>query len=312
MPQENLETISPVDAFHLAGIISLIGTGSDFNLPWHDCLMPIAPNFLAIERSILECATVGCETIWIVCSAQMQPLLKDRVGEAVQDPVWFARKHDQFPSQTRKQIPIYYVECSPKDSDKRDSQVWGVLYGAKIAKKVTHSLSQWIEPDKYYVSFPLSVYPSQHLREYRNFISREGNFFVLTDEGESILDGKKVGFAFDKKYLGELINLFWRKATGKYDSSQPLNQRRDGKFITATLPMEQRYSGRFFNFQDIFKDMDKENSTKVEMKWYYEINSWKKWKKFLSSVESDILKYPKLKLLKACKWKKIGLEEEIE
>ena len=70
-------------------------------------MTPIAPNFLAIERAVLECATAGCETIWIVCPSDMQPLLKYRLGEMVQDPVWISRKFDVFPSESRKQIPIY-------------------------------------------------------------------------------------------------------------------------------------------------------------------------------------------------------------
>ena len=310
MSETYSENTPHFNSFHLAGIISLIGTPGDFNFPWHDCLMPIAPNFLAIERAVLECATVGCETIWIVCSVEMQPLLKHRVGEAVQDPVWFTRKHDRFPSQSRKQIPIYYVECNPKDEGKRDSQVWGVLYGAKVAKKVSCSLSGWIEPDKYYVCFPMSVYPSQHLRAYRDFLCQEGSFFVLTDKGESILDGKKVGFSFDKKHLGALISFFWKNATGKFDSSQPIEERRKGKFITQTLPSDQQYSGRFFEFDYIFQNLDQENSTKVEMKWYYELDSWEKWKNFLAAKESSILKYPKLKLLNAGKWNKIGVDNE--
>ncbi len=293
-------------SFHMAGILSLLGYDSGFNLPWHAALMPIADNFLAIERSILECATVGCETIWVICTPQMQPLIKARIGEAVQDPVWFSRKHDTFPSQSRKQVPIYYVECSPKDEGKRDSEVWGILYGAKIAKKISSSLSFWIKPDKYYVSFPLSIYPSQYLREYRSLLTQEGNFFVLSDKGEGILDGKKIGFAFDAIHLGELIKFFWRNATGQFDSSQDVESRKNKKFITKKLPIEERYSGRFFTIDYIFGSIENEHYNMVEMPWYYEIDSWHKWKNFLASEHSEILKYPKLNLLKSGKWSKIG------
>lgn len=294
------------DSYHLAGIISLLGTDGDFNLPWHSSLMPIAENFLAIERAVLECATVGCETIWVVCHPSMQPLIKHRLGEVVQDPVWVSRKHDAFPSQSRKQIPIYYVECNPKDSGIRDSQVWGILYGAKTAKSVSRSLSKWIEPDKYYVCFPHSVYPSQHLRKYRNMLTCDGNFLVLSDKGESIFDGKKIGFAFEKKHLGNLILFFWRNATGKFDPSQPQAERKEGKYITKTLPVAERYSGRHFSLDYIFKNIENETLNMVEMSWFYEIDSWSKWKTFLASQESNILKYPKMKLLNAGKLSKIA------
>jgi hypothetical protein len=309
MQEESSVNINKRDAYHLAGVISLLGSENEFNLPWHDCLMPISENFLAIERAILECATVGCETIWVVCYPKTQPLLKKRLGETVQDPVWISRKFDAFPSQSRKQIPIYYVECSPKDEGIRDSQVWGALYGARTAKRVASSLSFWIEPDKYYVCFPMSVYPSQHLRRYRDLLTEEGNFFVLTDTGESVLDGKKVGFAFDKKHLGDLILHFWRNATGKFDTSQPIEERKDGKYVTKVLPLEKRYSGRFFTFDYVFKILEQEAYNKVEMPWFYQIDTWESWKAFLSSKESEILKYPKMKLLNSGDWKGIAQEK---
>jgi len=308
--QESFSTdINKKDAYHLAGVISLLGSENNFLLPWQDCLMPISENFLAIERAVLECATVGCETIWVVCYPKTQPLLKKRLGETVQDPVWISRKFDTFPSQSRKQIPIYYVECSPKDEGIRDSQVWGVLYGARIAKKVAKSLSSWIEPDKYYVGFPMSVYPSQHLRKYRDLMREQGNFFVLTDKGESVLDGKKTGFAFDKKFLSDLILFFWRNATGKFDPSQPIEDRKDGKYVTKVLPPEKRYSGRFFTFDYVFKMLEEEAYSKVEMPWFYEIDNWEGWRAFLSSQESGILKYPKMKLLNSGHWKGIAQEQ---
>ena len=62
-------------SFHLAGIIPIAGQDLDFNMPWHDCLMPIAQNYLAVERAVVECAYAGCETIWVVCHDDMQPLI---------------------------------------------------------------------------------------------------------------------------------------------------------------------------------------------------------------------------------------------
>ena len=73
--------------FHLAGVIPVSGQKLEFDMPWHDCLMPLAPNYLAIERSVVECAYAGCETIWIICNDDMQPLIRHRLGDYVQDPV---------------------------------------------------------------------------------------------------------------------------------------------------------------------------------------------------------------------------------
>ena len=300
-----------IDSFHLAGIIPVAGQPLDFEFPWHDSMVPISNNYLAIERTVLECATAGCETIWVVCPSAMQPLLKHRLGEMVQDPVWISRKHDLFPSESRKDIPIYYVEVHPRDQSHRDSLVWSILYGAKVAKKVCNGLSQWLVPNKYYVAFPYAVYPSQHLRRYRKEISNTGNFYVLTEKGESVLDGQYAGFAFEAKQLGKLIKYFWDKQTGKWDTSQPIEERREGKYVTKLLPLEERYSGRYFNVVEIFNQLDDSEKTfKIEMEWYYDISSWENLCKYLASEESKKMLKPKLPFLTGRTWNKIGEDDE--
>jgi|TARA_R110000824_G_scaffold52075_2_gene144813 hypothetical protein len=311
MPIESANELVDLNSFHLAGIIPLAGQPLDFNFPWHDAMLPIAPNYLAIERAVLECATAGCETIWVICPSDMQPLLKSKLGEMVQDPVWISRKHDVYPSTSRREIPIYYVEMHPRDQNRRDSMVWSILYGAKVAKKVCNSLSQWLVPNKYYVTFPYAVYPSQHLRKYRKEISNHGNFFLLTDSGESVLDGNYIGFAFQAQELGKLIKYFWHKQTGKHDPTQPVRERREGKYITKLLPEELRYSGRFFKIEDIFKELDPQVPTfKVEMEWYYDISCWENFCTYLSSEERKKMLRPKLQFFNNKKWNKIGEDEE--
>jgi len=275
-------------------------------------MVPLAPNYLAIERAVLECATAGCETIWIVCPSDMQPLLKYRLGEMVQDPVWINRKFDIYPSTSRKEVPIYYIEVHPRDQDKRDCDAWNILYGAKVAKKVCRGLSQWVVPNKYYVAFPNSVYPSQHLRKYRKEISNHGSFFVLTPNGDSVLDGYKVGFAFEASDLGKLIKLFWDKQSGRYDASQPLEERKNGKFVTKLLPLDKRYSGRFFKVEDVFRSIHNSSIIfKIEMEWYYDISTWENFCNFLNSEHRKKMLRPKLPFLKYRTWNKVG-EDDLE
>ena len=164
-------------AFHLAGIIPVAGQPFDFNFPWHDCCMPVASNYLAIERSVAECAYAGCETIWVVCNDDIQPLIRHRLGDYIQDPVWAIRKHDPKASEKQKPIPIFYVPIHPKDRDKRDCLGWSVLHGALTAYHVSSRISKWTAPDKYYAAFPYGVYPVQILRNYREDISAKKNFF---------------------------------------------------------------------------------------------------------------------------------------
>ena len=79
---------------HLAGIIPVSGIKSDFGMPWHASLMPIGPNYLAVERAVAECAYAGCDTIWIVCADDVTPLIRYQVGEKIQDyDPWLLREH---------------------------------------------------------------------------------------------------------------------------------------------------------------------------------------------------------------------------
>ncbi len=167
-----------MSGFHLAGIVPVAGQKLDFNVPWHDSMQPIGQNYLAVERAVVECAYAGCETIWVVCHKDMQPLIRYRLGEWINDPVYLYRKHDPNPTgETRRPIPIYYVPVHPKDREKRDCLGWSVLYGAESAFWMAKQISKWLIPDKYYVAFPYGVYKPELLREHRKIISSSERFF---------------------------------------------------------------------------------------------------------------------------------------
>ena len=121
---------------HLAGIIPCAGQPLDFGMEWPDFMMPVAPNYTMLEAAILECAYAGCDSIWIVCNDDISPIIRHRVGEIVQDPVWL-RNMDKYPSETRRPIPIFYVPIHPKHRDKIDCYGWSVIYGALTIFKTT-------------------------------------------------------------------------------------------------------------------------------------------------------------------------------
>ena len=309
MPQEFLnEEAVNVHSFHLAGIVPVNGQPLDFQMPWHDCLQPINQNFLAVERAVLECATAGCETIWVVCPPKMQPLIKYRLGEMVEDPVWVGRRFDRFPSESKKAIPIYYVESHPKDQKKKDSLVWSIIYGAKVATKVCGQLTKWVEPNKFYVAFPYGVFPSQDIRPHREIISKPGNFILLTPEGNSVIDNEYIGFAFDANAVNKFSHLFWEKATKLFEPNGPL---KDGKYPTKRLPLNEQYSGRYLGLRDIFLSIDTQKPTTwIEMEWYYDISTWENYCKYLGSEHRKKMKRPKSDMLRYRTWNKIGKDDE--
>ena len=285
--------------FHLAGIIPVAGQDLDFGMPWHDALMPIAQNYLAVERAVVECAYAGCETIWIVCHDDMQPLIRHRIGDWVSDPVWEYRHMDTFPSESKKQIPIFYVPIRVRDKDKRDCLSWSVLYGALTAYKTAHMISKWISPTKYYAAFPYGMYQPWIVREHRKDISIKNGFF-LTYNGESVINGKYLSFTFTGEDFKRFRDHLREQATGKWKTGGP-------GVKSETLPMEDRYSARFFKLEDVFGIASiKEKDKKLEVPWYFNLDNWEEYCYYISSEERKEVKRPSKRILHYHEFNPIG------
>jgi len=269
-------------------------------MSWSDCLMPVAPNYTAIESAVYECAMAGCETIWIVCNDDTSPLIRHRVGEYVFDPVWFNRSMDRFPSTSRRVIPIFYVPIHPTDRDRRDCLGWSVLHGALTAFKIGHKISKWTAPDRYYVSFPYGVFDPTIIRPHRKLISSQSPF-CLRYAGKTIKDGEYLSFTFNGEDFVRFRRTIRKEGTGAWD---PDSELRDGLYPTERLPIEKRWSARHFSLDKIFRDVILDNVGIIDLQWYYNIGSWKGYKQFLGS--SDELERPSEQLLGYKEFNPIG------
>ena len=293
-----------MSSYHLAGIVPVAGEPLDFNFDWGDAMMPIAPNYVAIERAVYECAWAGCETIWIVCNDDTKPLIRHRLGEYVQDPVWIGRRLDVFPSESRKPIPIYYVPVKAKDVGKRDCLAWSILHGAMTAFQISSKLSKWVIPQRNYVAFPWGVYDPSILREHRKIISSDQGF-LLQHEGKTIRDGEYLGFTFDKDDFVNLRRVI-REGTGLYNS-EVLEH---GLFPREKLPKEERWSARFFSLDKVFNCVIIDYKKVITLPWYYNIDAWDKYCAYLGSPESKQVKRPHPIFLSYHEWNETGVDDE--
>ncbi len=287
------------NSFHLAGIVPVAGQKLDFDFPWHDCMQPLAPNYLAIHHAVMQCAWAGCETIWITCHSDMQPLIRHEVGEYVYDPVWYGRSYEYRPSEVRKIIPIYYVPIHPNDRDKRDCLGWSALYGANVAYWTSRRMSRWVVPDKYYASFPYGVYDNRIVREHRKSISSKNGFF-LNHHGKNVSDGLYLGFTFDaddfKRYRSQLR----KNATGIRGDS-----------LDSVLPIEERWSARNFPLDKVFKSVIIDNDTvQVEVPEYHNIDNWLGYCDYIASPLRAATKRPFKKILDYHELNPIGIDNE--
>jgi len=282
--------------------VPLAGQPLDFKMDWHDSLLPIAPNYTLIEHAIYECAWAGCETIWLVLHEDTAPLLRYRIGDYIQDPVHVNRTGDRWPEQSRKRIPIFYVPVHPKDRDRRDCLAWSAIYGSLSAFKISSRISKWTTPDKYYVSFPYGVFDPQELRPFRKKISSSKNFFMTYLEN-SFFNNFYTSFTFGKE---EFINFRRRVregsgtyAPGYYNESGTPNKR---------LPLEERYSARFFELKDVFNDFNQNQATQFQPSSFYNVDSWENYRNFMVSDFAKNLSRPTKDIMTYKEFNRIGID----
>ena len=288
--------------FHLAGIIPVHKNDFSFGFEWPDSLMPVASKLTAIERSVMECAWAGCETIWIICNDDISPVIRHRVGEMVQDPVWL-RKLDTHPSMTRKPIPIFYVPIHPKHRDKLDCYGWSIIYGALTIFKIAVKMSKWLVPGRYYVSFPYSVYDPKIVREYRKEISSSKGF-CLSHDGKTIKDGEKLGFTFDKNDFVNYRRVIRKQGTGLYKAPQV------GMYPREKHPVGQRHTARHFPLEKVFASTDVDNSRVVSLPWSYNIDNWDEYVKYMASEHQASIRRPNKLFLSYREWNEIGVDND--
>tara|TARA_Y100001938_G_scaffold146508_1_gene225498 strand:- start:1086 stop:1979 length:894 start_codon:yes stop_codon:yes gene_type:complete len=251
-----------VGDFHLAGIVPVTGAKLDFQMPWHDSLMPLAQDYLAVEHAVYECACAGANTIWVVCKEGTTPLLRHRLGDWVYDPVEIDRVASNTRSKMRdhiRRIPIYYVRLKPIDFERRESLGWSVLTGAITSFRMSFRVSKWVIPDKYFVSFPYGVYDADVLRKKRHML-RSTQSYIITHEGQSVADGLQTAFTFDRD-----VFVYARREVRKYKTG----------------------------LDEIFKSVLQDNPKEIEIPWYHSVEDWERYKEYLGS-EYEVQKHKEI------------------
>tara|TARA_R100000458_G_C8246679_1_gene224483 strand:+ start:158 stop:1036 length:879 start_codon:yes stop_codon:yes gene_type:complete len=290
------------NSIHLAGIVPVAGQAKDFNMPWHDALMPIAQGYLAIEKAVINCASAGCETIWIVCHKDTMPLIKKRIGDYVEDPVYAYRRFEKFPSMSRRRLPVYYVAIHPNDRDKRDCLGWSALYGIKVATGFASSVSHWLSPEKFFVSFPYGIVPDEALLDNREIISH-GKSFSFSYGDKTVCENEYLPFSIDYEECCRLTEQLQLNGTGRYTDNQWWDRKR-------ALPLEERYSARFFTLAQVFEGLN--FSDTIETSYYFNIDNWEDYLYYMSNKPEDIKRPPKRILAPGRKLHGIAKEDEDE
>lgn len=281
-------------SFHLSGIVPVVSKPLDFQMDWHDCLMPLAPNFYAIERAVLECAYAGCETIWIIANDDTSPLVRHRLGDYVQDPVWIGRKN-KFPSESRRPIPIFYVPMPTIDDNKEHCISWTILHGAKTAYDIGAGLSKWVAPSRFYVSFCHGIYNPKILRPVRREISKDINFAV-TYRDKSFATNDYLGFTFNIEQMNKGLNIF--KETDK------------SLLWGEELENEKEYYEKNLSLDKVFGSVVLSNREQLEAPWFHPIDGWAPYCTFLASDEKAEMRHPGKLIISYREFNPVGENDE--
>jgi len=195
----------------LAGIIPIAGPKTDIEMPWHHTLMPFDKNKVLVQNSVYTCAMAGCESIWIVCNDDMQPLIRSIVGNEIQDPVYRHRSFAKFAKDHQRPIPIFYMPLPLRDMQKRNNYAWSAMHGCLMANKIFGQISAYLAPEQFFISWPYAIVDSQSFREYRHDIKKKTILFDFN--GKNIFTNEYVPLVCNideviqvKEYCYELQN----------------------------------------------------------------------------------------------------------
>lgn len=293
-------------AKHLAGIIPLANFKDNYKLPYDSFMLPIENDFTLIQKSVFECALAGCSTIWIVANDDLAPLVKKHIGEWVYDPVYFWDNYiDNRIVQRRTHIPIYYVPILPKDRDRRDSYGWSALFGMHSAWYVSHRISKWVVPKKYFVSFPHGIYNFWSLREHRKDLFNTTKNFFFTHEGKTVKDNLPIPFTMRGEDFIQCRRWVNKLTTKEY--ATPEGDDYTYKDLVR-LPAKDRWSARHFDLATIFDKVSEEGCFRQDLDWFYDLREWDGYRAYLAS--DNVIGSPNWRLTKPHQLNKLCEEGE--
>ena len=267
----------------MPAIIPVAGMDTEFGMEWDASLVPVGPNYTALEATVYECLHAGCTSIWIVANDNVAPLLRYRLGEVATDIDSIQRGTFAKFGQTKHiEVPIYYVPIHPKHRDKVDNYAWSVIYGANVAYWIHTKFSRWTQPNQYYVSFPMGMMDPKEVLEHRSILRKNSPFYFAYN-GKTVKDGLPLSFVIDPHE--------WRRAkriittNSSYYKAPPV-----GEMPSEPLPAEERYVSLAYNLADVFGDAPE--GTVQEMNSFYDLTSWPGYVKFISSELGERTKRP--------------------
>lgn len=266
----------------MVGIIPIQNGATNDGLPWPKSLTPLYNNYTALHRAVLECAMVGCSSIWVVTEKRYIPLMKSVVGSYVEDPI-LAQLPVEFKENYTMRIPIWYVSLPVRDLGRRDCYGRSILAGADYAINAASRLSQHLKPQKFYVAFTESVYSPWILQQHRKKAKSVNQNVFLTVENKSIKDGVPVGFTMFVEDLKRYNADFKSRDQGAWMGTTVKDLKR--------RPIEERNTAVKLTLDEVFRSATLEEAVVQDLPNAFNISTWEGYAKYMAS--NKFYKMPK-------------------
>jgi len=268
---------------NMPAIVPVAGMSTDFGMEWDASLIPVAPNYTALEATVYECLHAGCSSIWIVANDDVAPLLRHRLGEWSTDIDSIQRgTYVRFGTEKHQEVPIYYVPIHPRHRGKIDNYAWSAIYGVNVAYWVMSKMGRWSQPHQYYISFPMGMLDPKEVLKHRSQIRKNPRLY-FSHEGKTVKDGVPLSFVLDPEE--------WRRAKRKIVTNSAVwKAPEEGPYPTEKLPPEEQLVSLSYGLADVFGDGD--DAPIQEMKSFYDLTNWDGYVKFISSELGKKTKRP--------------------
>ena len=268
---------------NMPAIVPVAGMSTDFGMEWDASLIPVAPNYTALEATVYECLHAGCSSIWIVANDDVAPLLRHRLGEWATDIDSIQRgTYVRFGTEKHQEVPIYYVPIHPRHRGKIDNYAWSAIYGVNVAYWVMTKMGRWSQPHQYYISFPMGMLDPKEVLKHRSQIRKNPRLY-FSHEGKTVKDGVPLSFVLEPEE--------WRRAKRKIVTNSAVwKAPEEGPYPTEKLPPEEQLISLSYSLADVFGDGD--DAPIQEMNNFYDLTNWAGYVKFISSELGKKTKRP--------------------
>ena len=266
----------------MPAIIPIAGMTAEFGMEWDASLIPVGPSYTALEASVYECLHAGCTSIWIVANDDCAPLLRHRLGEYATDVDSINRgTFVTYGSGKHLEVPIYYIPIHPKHRNKVDNYAWSALWGCNVAYWIHTKFSRWVQPDQYYISFPMGMLDPKEVLQYRSLLRKNAPFY-FSYNGQTVKDGLPLSFVLDPQE--------WRRAKSVITTNASVWKAPDEGMPTEKLPADERLVSLSYGLDDVFGDGP--SGTTQQIKSFYSLTTWSGYGKFISSELGKRTKRP--------------------